>query len=277
MRHRHSLLPSLAFLLLLACSESLINQAAFQPTKGSVVDIDKLPPSVKHIYFPTPDGERLSAFWIPHHAAEMTFLYFHGNAGNASQRLALARQLNALKANVLLVDYRGYGLSSGEPSEEGVYTDAQAALALLIGDLGIDQSSIFVYGRSLGSAVALDLATHFEIPGLILVTPISSGRDLAEMLGVSSAERIVGDAFDNLSKIKLHSGKILIIAAELDQVLPAEMALRLRDAANTPVEMIMMPDVGHNNITRRNPELFYSSIREFCQQTLLSSKPGVSG
>ena len=254
--------------LLLSCSESIVNRIAFHPTKGSVVDIENLPPSIKHIFLESSDGESISTFYLSNPKADKTILYFHGNAGNASQRLPLARDLTELNSNVLLVDYRGYGLSSGEPSEKGMYLDSRAALRFLVDELNMDLSELFVYGRSIGSAAAVDLVKGHNVAGLILVTPISSGRELAEMAGMENIASIVSDPFNNVDKLGLYQGPVLIIHGNDDEVLPVEMGRRLWKMRASRARYLEIPHAGHNNIINIDRSNFYGSIRQFCDDVL---------
>lgn len=255
-------------LILLTCGESIVNQATFFPEKGTVIDLERLPPSIKHYYIETPDGEQLSAFYVPRLDADKSLLYFHGNAGNASQRIQLAVDLAKLKSNVLLIDYRGYGLSSGSPSEAGIYIDGRAALDFLINEVQVDTNTIFLYGRSLGSAVAVEISKDMTFAGMILATPISSGANVAANTGLESASSIIGNPFNNLAKIPDFTAPILIIHGDLDQVLPITMGRALEQAATAPVRFVEVPGAGHNDIIVRNKRRFYSEINTFCADVL---------
>jgi len=116
----------------MSCREEIINKSAFFPQSGSVVDINELPNHIEHVYIKTSDNIKISTFLLKNQNSTKAALYFHGNAGNASQRLGIANKLWELGLNVLLVDYRGYGLSDGEPSENGIYIDAQSAFDYLL-------------------------------------------------------------------------------------------------------------------------------------------------
>ncbi len=257
-----------AVLWLISCTESIVNRVAFQPTKGSVVALQSLPPSINHFYIATSDGEDISSFYFRNPTADKTILYFHGNAGNASQRLPWAKDLMHLNSNVLLVDYRGYGLSSGGPSEKGIYLDARAALKFLEDEFEVELSQTFVYGRSIGSAAAIDLVQDNDVAGLILVTPISSGEELALMSGMESLTSITGNPFNNIEKIQNYEGPVLIIHGDQDEVLPVEMGRRLRDLRKSRVRYVEIPYAGHNNIIRANRQKFYDSIQAFCTDVL---------
>ncbi|MCF7921767.1 MAG: alpha/beta hydrolase [Candidatus Marinimicrobia bacterium] len=255
--------------IVISCGESWVNQATFYPRKGSEVDIDRLPPSIKHFFIPTEDGEQLSSFYVRGDSSNKTILYFHGNAGNASGRLSAAVALSRFHSNVLLIDYRGYGLSSGSPSENGIYTDGRAALNYLVNDLQVEPSTIFLYGRSLGSAVAVEVANDLPLAGLILVTPISSGKQVAEHAGYGSLASLIGTPFNNLEKLAGVNLPTLIIHGDRDEVLPLEMGQALQDVAPAGTRLIVVPGAGHNNIDMINRTKYYRDIDEFCTEVLL--------
>jgi hypothetical protein len=258
-------------LLLSICGESLVNNSAFYPLPGSRLDITALPDSIEDYYLESSDGVKLSAFYIPNPDANKTVMYFHGNAGNASQRLPIATALAKLRSNVLLVEYRGYGLSEGKPSEAGIYIDARAALAFLVKQRGITPDNIILLGRSLGSAPAIDLALDHDFAGLILVTPLSSGKDVAKNSGMGYLIPFIGDPFNNKDKIAELTIPILIIHGDSDEVLPLEMSLTLEKLAQSPTKMVIIPSAGHNNIVNDYEEIFYGHVKSFYDDVLGNS------
>jgi pimeloyl-ACP methyl ester carboxylesterase len=120
------------------------------------------------VWLNTADGVRLHAWWIPTASAEFVFVAFHGNASNMANRAEVYRFLQELPASVLAVEYRGYGRSEGVPSEEGIYLDAQAAYDYLIQQRAAAPRRIIVFGQSLGTAAAADLAVTREVGGIVL-------------------------------------------------------------------------------------------------------------
>ncbi|MGH2578199.1 MAG: alpha/beta hydrolase, partial [Actinomycetota bacterium] len=120
------------------------------------------------IEIPAEDGVRLSGWYVPATEARLTVLFLHGNAGNISHRLMALHVLHGLGLAVLIVDYRGYGESSGSPSEEGTYRDALATWAYLTTTRGIAADRVVLFGESLGGAVATWLATRAHPAGLIV-------------------------------------------------------------------------------------------------------------
>ena len=134
----------------------------------------------------TADGERLHGWFVPAPGARGTLLFFHGNAGNISHRLESIAIFHGLGLDVLIIDYRGYGQSSGSPSEAGTYADAQAAWKYLVEERGLPPDRIVVFGRSLGGAVGAWLASPRgggrQPAALIIESAFTSGADMARRL-----------------------------------------------------------------------------------------------
>ena len=135
--------------------------------------------SFEEVTFFAPDGVQLHGWFIPGDR-EVTLLWFHGNSGNISHRLENLKLLHDhLGVNILIFDYRGYGLSGGRISEEGTYLDGEGALLHLRLRRDTRPDRIVLFGRSLGSAVAVDVATRYSPYGLILESPFTSVPDMA--------------------------------------------------------------------------------------------------
>jgi fermentation-respiration switch protein FrsA (DUF1100 family) len=150
-----------------------------RPSQFGITDFEEL-------FIPTPDGESLSAFFIranKQHARNVTVLMFHGNAGNIGYRLPIAKILeNELRCNVLMLQYRGYGLSSGNPNEKGLMIDAQTGLDYIRQRQELRNTNIVIYGQSIGGAVSIGLAArnqkHGDIAGIILENTFTSLKKL---------------------------------------------------------------------------------------------------
>lgn len=142
-----------------------MNSLLFFPSRVVVEPRPATGPAIENVDIDTTDGERLHAWWV---AAPVPtrghVLLCHGNAGNITSRMAHARLLSAVGFDVMLFDYRGYGRSSGSPSEEGTYRDARAARTALLRRPGVDPRRVFYLGESLGAAVALELALCHHRP-----------------------------------------------------------------------------------------------------------------
>jgi len=207
----------------------------------SSVDLD-----YRTIHPVTRDGVTLHGWHIPHPGARYTVLHFHGNAGNISHRLHLYQRWHKMGLAVLAVDYRGYGKSGGNISEDGLYEDARASWQYLTTKLGIPASQIIIAGRSLGCAVAVQLAIEAKAAGLVLETPFTSAPALARTfypwLPVGFLMRTKLETLGRVGQIKI---PLLIISAENDEIVPAGMAEEIYAAANEPKTLVTLPG-GHN-------------------------------
>ena len=164
----------------------LLNSLLYFPTREHLARPEDLGLSANELWLDTDDGERLHGWWVPASAERQRghLLFCHGNGGNVGDRLENARLLADAGLDVLLFDYRGYGRSSGRPSEAGTHRDARAARRALLDRPGVDPARVLYLGESLGGAVALALAVEAPPRGLVLhgdsdeVVPASQGRAL---------------------------------------------------------------------------------------------------
>lgn len=248
------------------CGEALVNSFSFHPQDGTQIEPSAFDAPIEQVSITTEDGFRLHAYYLPAEGSDQAILFLHGNAGNASHRLPDAVGLWELGVNVLLVDYRGYGLSEGEPSEEGVYRDGRAALAYLVGEKGFPEKRIVVYGRSLGTAVAVDLARGRKLAGVILVSPMSTGRDVVEGNGLGWLASGVGEPFDSMSKIGELRAPLLVFHGAYDEVIPIELGRKLFDKAAVEKEFVLLEGAGHNDLIRAEPKLFYDKVEAFLER-----------
>jgi fermentation-respiration switch protein FrsA (DUF1100 family) len=211
------------------------------------------------------DGGGRSHGWFVPGDGDDTILWFHGNAGNISHRLDNLRLLHDLVgASILIIDYGGYGRSDGEPSEERMYADARAALHSLR-ERGISAANTVYFGRSLGSAVALDLAVDEPPAKLILETPFESLRAMAGALVPAPLARLVPQRFDNLGKIARIRCPVLFLHGDRDEIVPFEHSLRLYDAAPEPKRHYRIPGAGHNDTYVVGGAAYFETIRRFIE------------
>jgi len=184
----------------------------------------------------TADGERLHGWLVPAADARGTLLFFHGNAGNISHRLDSLRMFNRLGLDVLMVDYRGYGQSSGEPSEAGTYRDARAAWDWLLAR-GVAPERIVVFGRSLGGAVGARLASRPGVrpAGVIVESSFTSGADMARRLYPWLPARLITRLkYPVREYVAALESPLMIIHSRDDEIIPFDMGRALFDAAPEP-------------------------------------------
>lgn len=205
--------------------------------------------AVEDVSIGTNDGERLHGWWIGAHGPPRGHVLFcHGNAGNIGSRAGYARALSRVGFDVLLFDYRGYGRSSGRPSEEGTHRDAQAALAALRGRPGVQPARTLYLGESLGGAVALALALESPPAGLILQSAFTSVRDMARSVMPLLPRAVVPDAYPSLRLIAHLGAPLLVLHGEHDDVVPVAQGRALFAAAPQPKRIEVLPGAGHNDL-----------------------------
>lgn len=178
----------------------------------------------------TADGESLAAWWIPHAHPRCTVIHFHGNAGNRSGRLPDAQRFHDLGCNVLMTDYRGYGGSTGSPSEAGTYLDAEALWDAALA-AGGEPASTLVFGRSLGGPNAAYLASQRPAAGLILESTFESLPALADdLFGWLSVDALVRNEYPTARHLAAFEGPVLILHSSEDDLIPFEHGRRLAAA-----------------------------------------------
>ena len=198
----------------------------------------------------TADGESLDGWFVPADAkrsARGLVVFFHGNAGNIGHRLHYLRMFHQLGLATLIIDYRGYGLSSGNPSEQGTYLDAEAAWRHATQALGFPADRIVVFGESLGGGVAAKLATANRPAALVLASTFTSvpdmGADLYPLLPVRLLAHIRYDTLTRLSQIAC---PLLVIHSRSDDIIPYAHGRRLFDSARPPKQFLEI-EGGHND------------------------------
>jgi uncharacterized protein len=219
------------------------------------------------VWFTTADGVRLHGWWVPQPGCPVV-LWFHGNGGNISHRLeniALLWQL--VQVQVFIFDYREYGLSEGEITRAGTFLDAAAAYKCVITELPVQASDLILFGRSLGTALALDQAVKNPARALILESAFTSSQDMmrlyAPYLGHWQPQ---GRTYDNLSLISRLTIPVLIIHGEHDEVIPVAMGRRLYAAAPEPKELHIIPGAHHNDVYNLGGDAYFSRWRRFIHQ-----------
>jgi len=194
----------------------------------------------------TGDGETLQAWWVPAVDARGTVLFFHGNAGNISHRLDYLLMFHRLRFSTLIVDYRGYGKSTGTPSEEGTYRDAEAAWDYLRDARQVKPQDAVIAGESLGGAVAAWLAARIGPRAVLLFSTFTSATDLgAEIYWFLPVRLISRVGYDNLENLKRVRAPVFIAHSREDDVVPFAHGKKLFESANEPKAFLEMSG-GHN-------------------------------
>ena len=197
----------------------------YYPSK-ELVGHPRLP--YEDVFFRASDGVRLHGWFMPRQHTGAVVIVSHGNAGNISDRYEMGEYLTQeLDVNVLMYDYRGYGMSEGEPSEEGTYSDIRGAYAY-IRSRGYPPSMVFVFGQSLGTAIAIDLAAQETVGGIILEAPFTSVRALARHLTFGlPIDYLLTIRYDSLSKTDGIRAPVAVIHSRRDPVIPFALGMDL--------------------------------------------------
>ena len=203
--------------------------------------------SFREIHVRTDDGLDLIDWYAPATTKPSTFVFFHGNADSLSTASEVAEPYIAAGYGFLVAEYRGYSGLPGKPTEAGLHDDGRAAMKGLMAQ-GVKSENIFLFGHSLGTGVATQMAEEFHVGGLMLLAPYLSIPKMAQHnYPIYPVEFVVLDRFENGAKIgKIHV-PLLIVNGENDQLIPPSQGKLLYSLANEPKEFHSLPRRGHND------------------------------
>ena len=210
------------------------------------------------------DGAKINGWFLPSdYDRRLTVLFFHGNAGNISHRFEKLAILRELGANVFIVDYRGYGRSDGTPNEQGTYFDGRAAYEYLTKERKTDPRMIVVYGESLGSAVAVDLASKLPVGGVVIEEAFTSIADVGQKVFPFLPVRwLVRNKYDTLNKIGHIDTPLLILHSRDDEYFSLLHAERLLAAATEPKRLVELKG-GHNDAFLVSEQIYREALKQF--------------
>ena len=225
------------------------------------------------VTFTASDGVKLHGWFVPGDGKRV-IIWFHGNAGNIGHRVEnLVLMREQLRVSVFLFDYRGYGNSEGAPSEQGLYLDAEAALEYTKTRSGLEADEGIVYfGRSLGAAVAVELATRYPPRALVLESPFTSIQGMAQKVypvvsKVVPLGLVVQSRFDALAKIGQVRTPVMVLHGDQDDMIPIEMGRELFEAANEPKAFYAIRGASHNDTYAVGGVPYFDALRAFVNRT----------
>ena len=222
-----------------------------------------------------PGNGQVHGWWIPHqfteNRANPVILFLHGNASNIGDMVSRAQIFHRWGVSTLLIDYRGYGRSSGPfPGEQRVYEDAEVAWQSLTAQ-GISADRIVIYGQSIGGAIAINLAAnHPDAAGLIVESSFTSMREMVRVqktLPLMPVNWLLTQRFESLEKVRSLQMPILFIHGTADRIVPVGMSELLYDAAPRQKTRVLIEGAGHNDSPIVDPDLYWNSIRTFVEQS----------
>ncbi|TLY26837.1 MAG: alpha/beta hydrolase [Nitrospirae bacterium] len=224
---------------------------------------------LEDVWFPATDGTRLFGWYVESSGSPAVLLWCHGNAGNIINRLDNLRELYHLGLSVFLFDYRGYGRSQGRPSEEGLYQDALGAYAHVTGTRRIRPERIVLFGRSLGAAVAGEVASQRPVAGLILESSFPSVEALARFhyFGLP-VHWLIGARFNLADKLKHVSVPILVIHGDQDEIVPIHLGRQVFEAAKDPKAFYVVPGADHNNLYLVGGRAYFQRLKRIVEEVV---------
>jgi fermentation-respiration switch protein FrsA (DUF1100 family) len=237
---------------------------AFFPFSGEDVTPQRFGVEFTPHTIETADGERLRAWHLPRLDAGAQVVYFHGNGGNLSVWADILVGLWRQGFDIVAIDYRGYGLSTGRPSEQGLYRDVEAAVAFVDGRLRRDTLPLVYWGRSLGASMAAYAASVRAPDGVVLEAGFPTGRSVLEtnplLLAMSFAASY---RFPTAAWMGAVKAPALVIHGDRDSVIPYRLGQRLHDALPGPKRFVTIPGGDHNDAEPTDPALYWGAVREF--------------
>ncbi len=267
------LIASAAYFSATAALWASQSRLIFEPVRPLLVKPTELGFPVADVTISVPGaraGHRtLHAWWMPATRSDgKVVLYFHGNEGNVSTSIGETALLRRLGYPVLVVDYRGYGESDGAfPSEATVYEDAEAALDALVREWHIPSRHIYVYGHSLGAAVAIDLASrHPELGGLVVESGFTSIYDMAELepqYGIFPVGLLLNQKFESINKVPRLDLPVLYVHGTADRVIPYTMGLALYERSGGRKRFLAVAGGGHDDNAAVAPGKLGAALRQF--------------
>ncbi len=228
------------------------------------MESDRLPAHVSERLIDTPDGIRLQILYFRHEKGSgKIVIYFHGNAGNLYGRIREGERIFSMGHDVVISGYRGYGRSTGEPTEQGVYIDGRTVCDYVASVLGYPEKKIYIYGRSIGTTVAVDVSMDRNYGGVILVTPLSSAHDFIRAKYPDIFSGIGNGHFDSEKKMARLKSPLLVIHGTADEVIPYDLGVKLFNSYKGEKKLVTIEGGRHNSLELTDPQIFWPAIENF--------------
>jgi fermentation-respiration switch protein FrsA (DUF1100 family) len=238
------------------------------PTRELTATPGRIGLDYESVTLSTDDGVRLSAWFIPHSSSRATLLFFHGNAGNISHRLESIRLFHGLGLAVFIIDYRGYGESEGSPTEAGTYLDAMAAWRYLVDTRQIPPQDIVIFGRSLGGAIAAELARRTRPGALIVESSFTSVPNMAARLYPWLPARWISRFhYDTLGALEAVACPVLVMHSREDDIIPFAEGEQLYAHAREPRRFLALRG-GHGDGFLASGERYIQGIDDFLKNAV---------
>jgi fermentation-respiration switch protein FrsA (DUF1100 family) len=248
----------------------------FRPERLSTQE-QRAPEGAEAVWFNSADGTRLNGWFFESRSrpAAATIVFFHGNGGNISNVGWMGQRFAKHGFNVLLFDYRGYGASEGVAADEsGLYADGDAAVAYVVNNKGVPFEQIVLYGHSLGTTVAVDVASRGNYGAVVVESGLSSASSVAAtaLPWLPGALHFLGrNRFESARKLASVKAPILIAHGDPDRTIPTSEAHLLFAAANEPKKLLIVPGAGHV-VFGAAGEQYLSQVEQFMRDALVTAR-----
>lgn len=242
------------------------SRVLYQPMRGYDYDPSDYGLAYEAVSLDTPDGQTLAGWYVPAEGAERTILFCHGNAGNISHRLDTLKMFHELGLNCLIVDYRGYGESSGRPTESGTKIDMLAGFQWLIEEKGARAEQIILFGRSLGGSIAATLAKDLNPGGLVIESAFTSFNDIGSHYYPWLPVRLFSRFdYNTLEAVKQVKCPVLVIHSPDDEIVPYKFGQQIFAAANEPKQFADLKGT-HNEGCYDNADMYKKIWKNWLDQ-----------
>ena len=204
----------------------------YHPSENNYLDETQLNHTIEKTFIQSND--KLVSWYFKKNPKFKTILFFHGNAGKLDNRVYKLNELSKLELNYLIVAYRGFSGNAGKPTESGLYEDANFA-KIWLNKNGVKDKDIIIYGESLGTAVAIDLASRYNFSGIILESPFTSMLDLAKKYyPIFPVKLILKDRYESRKKLNDIKSPVLVMHGKKDKIVPFYMGEQILEALSSP-------------------------------------------
>ena len=255
---------------LLRCTHVVDRSFIYFPSR----EIEATPGDVRldfeDVRFKASDGVVLHGWFVPG-GGDATLVWFHGNGGNIGHRVGNIRELVVrLGVSIFIFDYRGYGRSEGSPYEEGTYLDAESAITYVRSREDLDPEKTIYFGRSLGCAVAAEMAIKYPPRALICESGFTSVRAITKSVYpfLPGLQLLVTTKYDTLSKIERVNAPVMVLHGDRDEIVPFSMSRELFDAAKGPKRFYTIEGAGHNDTYYVGGPAYFEALREFVDEVI---------
>lgn len=253
------------YLLLLLFMYLFQSKLLFIPSSEFIITPEEAGLNAEDVWIETEDNERLHSWFFPNDSAEYVVVLSHGNAGNISNRIDIAKFLQEAGFSVLIYDYRGYGQSSGQPNEEGLYLDIEAVVSYLKSEKGFTEQSMIMYGRSMGGAVASYAATKFNVAGLVIDSTFKNLKSMVSELYPFVPVILAKYEFPNELYLRNISGiPVMVMHSPGDTLIDISHGKYLYQIIAEPKKFVELRG-GHNDSFHASVDIYSQSWKEFLE------------